>query len=777
MPRAPVAPGSASGTRRQTHARRWPFAGLWLLLGSVGAAALADDCRISGHVRDTSGRTIAGAVVLLEQLATTTTTDADGRYCLAGMPDGSYRIVVTADGFYSSHPVTIALGGGSATADVVMQPAFAAEIVVTGTRSERRLDDVPVRTEVVQRDEIEHIEARTLADAVEFSPGVRVESNCQNCNFQQIRLLGLEGAYTQLLVDSQPIISSLAQVYGIEHIPAHMIERIEVVKGGGSAIYGAGSVGGVVNVIPRVPTQSGGDIGVRTESYDGATGSTSLSGSLDWVAPDGELFLSAFGQFDSVDPFDVDGDGFTEVSRRDLEAAGVRGAWFTLDGKARLGLDYAHLTEKRRGGDSLDKPEYMAQVAESVNTARDTWALSWHHAPSLRFDYRLGLAMAHTERDSYYGSGMDPSAYGSSDNPLLVADSQFNHRLGSHFFSWGLQYSRDELTDSQPAYERFIADTYSSLGLFFQDDWIMGGGWELLYGARVDDYSKLSDLIVSPRLALKYAPLPNLTWRLSVASGFRGPQVFDEDLHITQVGGEGQVIRNDPGLEEERSLSASLGLEWTPLIWGGVGLVEANLFSTDLEDLFLVIDDDQPLTPEVEFTRTNFGSAVIRGAEMNLGWARGDDLQLQLGVVVQEAERAQPDPDFGSTEFFRTPEVYGVASLAWKIASVCDLWLGARYTGSMKVSHYAGYVPDDRLETSDSFLTLDLRLSREFAFASAPGTRLRLSLGGRNITDAYQGDLDQGANRDAGYVYGPRFPRSFYLSLALSFSPRQAWTS
>jgi outer membrane receptor for ferrienterochelin and colicins len=237
------------------------------------------------------------------------------------------------------------------------------------------------------------------------------------------------------------------------------------------------------------------------------------------------------------------------------------------------------------------------------------------------------------------------------------------------------------------------------------------------------------------------------------------------------------VIRNDPGLEEERSLSASLGLEWTPLIWGGVGLVEANLFSTDLEDLFLVIDDDQPLTPEVEFTRTNFGSAVIRGAEMNLGWARGDDLQLQLGVVVQEAERAQPDPDFGSTEFFRTPEVYGVASLAWKIASVCDLWLGARYTGSMKVSHYAGYVPDDRLETSDSFLTLDLRLSREFAFASAPGTRLRLSLGGRNITDAYQGDLDQGANRDAGYVYGPRFPRSFYLSLALSFSPRQAWTS
>jgi outer membrane receptor for ferrienterochelin and colicins len=77
--------------------------------------------------------------------------------------------------------------------------------------------------------------ARSLAEAMEFSTGVRVENNCQNCNFSQIRLLGLEGPYTQILVDGQPVISSLAQVYGIEQIPARLIERIEVVKGGGSA--------------------------------------------------------------------------------------------------------------------------------------------------------------------------------------------------------------------------------------------------------------------------------------------------------------------------------------------------------------------------------------------------------------------------------------------------------------------------------------------------------------------------------------------------------------
>ncbi len=90
----------------------------------------------------------------------------------------------------------------------------------------------------------------------------------------------------------------------------------------------------------------------------------------------------------------------------------------------------------------------------------------------------------------------------------------------------------------------------------------------------------------------------------------------------------------------------------------------------------------------------------MKGLELNLGWAHGEHLQLQLGVVVQESERDEAEPDFGVTEFFRTPDVYGVASVAWEIPSLVDVWLGAR---------------------------------------------------------------------DAGYVYGPRYPRSYYLTLGLAF--------
>ena len=107
------------------------------------------------------------------------------------------------------------------------------------------------------REFVEQIGARTLADAVEYTTGVRVENNCQNCNFSQVRLLGLEGPYTQILMDGQPTLSSLAQVYGLEQIPARLIDRIEVTKGGGAALLGPGSVGGVINVITREPTTRG----------------------------------------------------------------------------------------------------------------------------------------------------------------------------------------------------------------------------------------------------------------------------------------------------------------------------------------------------------------------------------------------------------------------------------------------------------------------------------------------------------------------------------------
>lgn len=748
---------------------------LFLIIGisvaaePVAAADPGRNCCIEGTVTETQGRTLGGATIVVVETGLTVTTDEDGFYCIEGLAPGFYNLEISSADYAHQHIETVKVDAGTTSVvNIRLMPQYRREIVVTGTRSEKRLDEVPVRTELISRDAIEASGSRTLADAVEFTTGVRVENDCQNCNFSQIRLLGLDGAYSQILIDGQPVLSSLAAVYGIEHIPARMIDRIEVVKGGGSAIYGPGAVAGVINVIPRTPMENGGSAQVSYQGMDGEPG-YSFDAGVDMVTDDGQTAVSLFGQLDNQEAVDVDGDGFSDVGERSFNSFGARLNRFALDGDARFALDYSHTYEDRRGGDNLDLPEFMAEIAESIQSTRDAASASWMHVPSRRFDYRLNVSYAYTDRDTYYGAGMDPNAYGSSTNPLLVIDSQFSHHLGDHEVDWGLQYTSDGLEDEQPAYDRFLDETYTNVGLFLQDDWHIGEHWELVAGARVDDHSEVDSMIASPRVALKWDPSSEFTARASFATGFRAPQIFDEDLHITQVGGEGQIIRNDPDLKEESSRTLTLGVEWTPTFQVGNGLVELNLFDTDIDDLFFVSEDDDPATEEQEFTRINFGRARVAGAEFNVGYGIGEKFVADAGFVVQSARSDEPDPDFGERDFYRTPENYGVLSLQWNNPRFVDLFVGAKYTGSMKVPHYAGYIEEDVLEITDSFLTFDASVSRAFDLCEGAHTSLVLTLGMKNITDEYQEDLDMGPDRDAGYVYGPRFPRTFYTSVKFEF--------
>ena len=644
-------------------------------------------------------------------------------------------------------------------------PLFRSEVVVTATRTGRRLGDVPVRTEVVTQESMRKVQARTLADAVEYTTGVQVESNCQNCNFSQIRLLGLSGPYTQILIDGQPIISSLAQVYGIEHIPARMIERIEVVKGGGSALYGPGSVGGVVNVISREPATSGGAFELRTEQSAGQP-IYSGNGAIDLVSADRQTLFTAFGQADSVDPIDVDGDGFTEISLRRLGAIGARLNRYAVGGRAKLTVDFTRIDEHRRGGNALDLPPHEADIAESVDSLRTSASASWFHSLNAAFDYRVTAAWADTARDSYYGVGRDPNAYGETANTLALVDTQFNHYAGRHILSWGVQHSADSLTDSQPAYGRLTDEVYRNTGVFVQDDWTIVKGWQLLIGARADRHSALSRAVISPRAAVMWSPIESLDVRLSAARGFRAPQLFDEDLHLSSVAGDVRVIIQDPGLREESADSFMAGFEWKPVAGRGQALVEVNVFDTRLRDLFHVVERDLPDTAPFEMLKTNVGRARVHGVEVNLGWGIGDRFVLQGGFVEQRARFAQAEPDFGSRDFFRTPQRLANATITVRELAGFDLFAGMRYAGPMLAPHYAGYIETDRLERTPSFVTADATVSRGFEMG---GAQVVLSLTARNLTDRYQPDLDRGPLRDAAYVYGPRFPRSLALGMRVGF--------
>ncbi|MEM6794933.1 MAG: TonB-dependent receptor [Acidobacteriota bacterium] len=764
-----IIPAFASARRPAAPLGLLPLSFLTLSLLTLGFAPplWASECAFEGVVVTGEAQPVAGAVVQILGGSEKVRSDEAGNFCLAELQPGRHALLVVAEGF-SVLDASIEKGEAPLRMTLELTPAFGEEVVVTGTRTAKRLLEVPVHVQQVSRESIEAAAARTLADAIELTPGVRIESNCQNCNFSQVRLLGLEGPYSQILVDGQPTVSSLALVYGVEQFPARMLDSVEVVKGGGAAIYGAGSVGGVINLIPHAPFDTRASVDARYVETGGEPG-YSTSAVADWSPGDRRTGVSVLAQLDDLEPSDRDGDGFTEVTSRELLTLAARAEHYTLQDQARLHGEVNWTEASRRGGDlaRINLNPALTALTEDIDTERLGLGLGWLHTVSSAFDYRVSASYANTDRDSYYGAGFDPNAFGTTQNPLWIVDTQANwyHRSGT--FTGGAQYSRDELDDAQPGYGRQLSETYTNLGLYLQDDRALGDQLTLVYGLRADDHSALEDAVLSPRLALMYSPREDLTLRFSFAQGFRAPVVFDEDLHIELAGGEARVIRPVSGLVEERSTAWLSSLEWRPSFGRkGSAALEVSAFRTDLEDLFDVIENDDPLTPERDFVRVNAEGAEVQGVELSLSMRWGSAVSLQAGYVFQSSRFDEPEPDFGSRDFFRSPDQHGTLALTWRLPQGFQVFVGARYTGPMVAAHFAGFIPEDRLETTPSFLEVDLNVSRDFQIG---GRTVAVTLGAKNLTDEYQEDLDQGPDRDSNYVYGPRLPRSYTAGFRWDF--------
>lgn len=686
-------------------------------------------------------------------------------------------------------------------------PELPAVIVTTGTRTPHRLDESPVRTELLTARDFRLTGGRSLADAVELLPGVRVENNCQNCGTSDILMLGLEGKYTSLLFDGLPLHSGLAAVYGLDQIPAVFLERLEVIKGGGSAAYGSGAVGGVVNIIGRTPVRSGATVEFRHDWVKGRP-TMELSASADHVTPGGDRALTLYGQVARTAPVDLNGDGFSDLTRRELRVAGLRLVRATAAGQLRV--DYNRTREFRRGGNKFDQPDPLADISERVDTVRQAGSVRWTAAVTPDFDYQLSAAAARIDRETFYGGlfgrGADEplspeSAPGAGDNDQAFLDrgyathgqvardqfgftnnrlhnleAQFNLHRDRHRVSLGAQYRHESIEDVVPV-SSFVAGHPApvdrargeSLGLFLQDDWQPSEHWQLLAGLRADQDSELARPVWSPRLNLKWTPSPALTLRATWATGFRAPQPFDEDLHIELVAGARARTVQAADLREERSTSAMFGAIWNPPAAHGRLTLEANAFLTRLRGTFtnseIRVD---PATGEAVRTRFNGPDAEVAGLELNLGALPARGLRLDAGWVAQIARYREPVVLFADgagavvaeRDFLETPRHYAVAQATWTWRQDTDLVLGAVYTGAMKAVNLRTGWLNPRTE---SFLVWNATLARTFR----PGgdRALTITLGVKNLFDARQGDLERGVDRDPYYFYGPRTPRTLFAGM------------
>jgi outer membrane receptor for ferrienterochelin and colicins len=667
-------------------------------------------------------------------------------------------------------------------------------VVVTGTRTPRTLREAPVRTDVIGPAVLERAAPRNLADAIDFLPAARSESNCQNCNTTEIQLLGLPGAYNQILLDGLPLVTGVAAVYGVEQIPAVLVERIEVVKGGASVLYGPGAVAGVVNVIPLRPEGDTIRAALDTQLIDGRS---TAFGSLLAGKSFERGYVNLFAQADYSPAVDLNDDGYSELARRKLAIAGARGEWRPATGTT-IALDYQFTAERRRGGNRLDRPAYLANIAEAIDS--DVHRGSISIAQQLGPDTRLigTYAMSHLKRHSFYGGlgdvetdasapGFDPSAlaeavalsrnqYGRTADTLHYGEVRLETLSGGHALLGGVQYRGEHVADHGETVDgkrlaTIVDDGFRTFGGFVQDEWTLAEGLRLVLGGRVDKSSEIDGVIVSPRLGLWASPHPALVLRANYSTGYRAPEVFSEDIHVDVLGAAPIRIRNAPRLTAERADSFALGFDWRPTFGDGAFTLDGQAYLTKLRDTFFLGEIEETADGTLFRTRSNVGGSRVAGGEMTAGYRFSQVLNASVGVAFIDARYNDPQVVFddGATaiatnRYLKSPRLTGVSQLVWRAARSFDVLLAARYTGKMDVLNNR----EGAIRRSDDFLVLDLTGTRHIR-AGDEGQEVDVTFGIKNLTDARQRDLESGATRDSDYVYGPRLPRTLFVRINARF--------
>lgn len=738
---------------------------------------------INGKVIDyETGEPLFGANVMISNTNLGAATNNKGEFIITIDGRKDVQLVVSMVG-YQRVEEKIEIGSTSSKQlEFKLRPGIVemGSIVVTGTNTPHLYSDVPVKTEIINRLSIERKHAVNLAEALNLQTGLLVENECNNCNFTQVKILGFDGKYSQILIDGDPVVSSLGGVYGLEHYPREMIEQIEIVKGGGSSLYGAGAISGTVNLMTRRPSFNQTRIGYLGSSISGAF-DQQLGAVAELVSNDGRTGAFIFGSTRSRNPYDRNNDGFTELGTLKQETIGFN-FYHRPSNSNEIKLSIHRIHEDRRGGSDLDKPIHESRIGEWTEHFKWGGKLTWSHNISSNFDYKINYSFSILNRDSYYGglSENTPEGrlealnyYGYSENPLHTGGFQANYRMNNHTLIAGFQFLRDELLDRSVASESYYIDEiFTNYGFYLQDEWSLDDNKDLMlvYGLRVDKHSKLEKAIVSPRINLKYELFDGMILRAGYTTGFKAPQIFDEDLHICGLEGEQRIIRNDPELREERSHSFSAGIEFQNFVGNTPMLAGLTAFYTKLTDAYA----EEFVRSEPTFDlwrRINSGGAEVLGIELDLGIKPTNHIELRGGLTYKQNQFDEKLPDFDTKNFLRTPDLFGHLNIIYEISKTINFYSAVKYTGSMYMPHEIvvedADEPELLLKTTPEFFILDAGIT--FNIELLKNLNTKLSFGVKNITDAYQKDLDIGINRDPGYVYGPSQPRTVYFGIDTSF--------
>ena len=504
--------------------------------------------QIKGIVKDNSGESLPYATVTLEEDKQTVLADENGNFIIntklrSGNVTASYLGYTDKKVFWQSgNRLEIVLDNSTAILD---------EVVISGTMKEVSKMNSAIPIEVYTPQFFKRNPTPNIFFAMENVNGVRPQVNCNVCNTGDIHINGMEGPYTIILIDGMPIVSALSSVYGLMGIPNGMVQRMEVVKGPASTLYGSEAVGGLINVITKsallAPRFS---FDVQTSHY----GDVNLDLGTKYTKNKWSSLLST-NVFYFDRKWDLNNDNFTDVTLQ--KRVSLFNKWeykIKKDKISTLALRYVwedrwggelSWNKSFRGGDSI--------YGESIYTKRfeliGKYPLPVNENISFSYSYNFH------DQNSVYGNTSYNAKQHVGFGQFLWDKNWKKHELLSGValrFTW----FDDNTPITSDAQNILInkPDRVFLPGIFFQDEYSFTKKQTLLMGIRYDHHN-IHGNIFTPRLSYKWAVNENNTFRFGVGNGFRVANVFSED-HSALSGARETVIAED--LKPEKSYNANI---------------------------------------------------------------------------------------------------------------------------------------------------------------------------------------------------------------------------
>jgi outer membrane receptor for ferrienterochelin and colicins len=727
------------------------------------------------------------ATIIFKDSGVGVSSNEDGYYKFEKLKNGYHQIIVSSLGMIKKK-LDIDIKEGLNVIDIDLKPSIynLDQVVVTGTKTFKRRTHSPVIVNVIDSRQLENVQACNLAEGLKFQPGLRVETDCQTCNYTQLRMNGLTGGYSQILINGRAIFSPLTGLYGMEQIPANMIDRIEVVRGGGSSLYGSSAIGGIVNVITKIPTSNNYSLGYDFSIINGDTQDKVISGNATVISANKNSGATFFVNNRNRGWYDHNGDNFSELpSLRDNTFGATL---FLLPSKnQKLEANLGSIHEYRYGGEMIDGISHFSMQSEErvhdVLLGNLDYQINFNDSRSSFIAY---LAAQQTNRTHYTGIRPEIGStadvihlknppYGTSLNTTKQAGFQMNHTISKFFgpnvLTIGSEVVADDVMDEISTYNYLVDQKVVTQGVFFQSDWELTESFNLLSGARFDKHSLLDNIVASPRLSFLYKLRRETQIRLTYSTGFRAPQAFDTDLHMAFSGGGISRIILADDLKQERSKSLSASVNYDRASEQYVYGFTFEGFYTHLKDAFFQDPSGSDSYGDI-FIKRNGAGARVKGLTMEFRANFKQKVQLESGLTLQQSlydEAVEYSDNLPlKKEFLRSPNYYGYATISYNPNSKLSFAANLVHTGAMSLIHLAGapgQLEDEFLE-SPVFNAIGIK-STYIQVLKESGIKIEYSVGVKNLTNDFQQEFDSSKNRDSNFVYGPSLPRTIYLGLTL----------